>query len=469
MVYPQPQPGEVGPAVYGLTTQNPAMIAPPLLGDLVLANEMRTEMKGSAAGWLALTSGTIYLAITFAGRAEQPGYGLWLAGMSFFLGVWLVSWVYATIRPPDDHAILARWIPFAKGGMTFCNLVTAGSVWVFMPAADAELRALLLVLYAWFLIIQFAGATEATQVLRTAVALILGSLTAWLLIARPPHFLVLSLFLLMFGATLIAIRRFARQAVVAATSARAAAEEAQRDLALALINLERERDAKTHFIRAASHDLQQPLQAAALFLGQVRSRTRAGPSAQAVDRLGQAIGAARSLVTTMLDHLKLEGGAVQPAMTCLRAGQVFDRVLLTQQAAADAVGMRLKVVGRNISIFGDPALLTRALENLVANALRHADGTRLLLGARIQGGSVTIWAIDNGRGLAAGDEARIFSPFEQGGHVGAAGGFGLGLASTKGLVELMKGECGVRSHPGRGAAFYIRLATCTEEHLSCVA
>jgi signal transduction histidine kinase len=455
--------------VQRLTTAIPDPTASPCLQDLVLANEMRTEVKGSAVGWLALTSGTIFLAVTFAGRAEQPGYSLWLGGMSLFLGTWLVSWIFATIRPPSDQAILTRWIPIAKGGMTFCNLVTAGGVWVFMPTADAELRALLLVLYAWFLIIQFAGATEATQVLRTAVALVLGSLTAWLLIARPPHFLVLSLFLPMFGATLIAIRRFVRQAVVAATSARAAAEAAQRDLALALTDLERERDAKTHFIRAASHDLQQPLQAAALFLGQVRSRTRAGPGDQAVDRLGQALGAARSLVTTMLDHLKLEGGAVRPAMTCIRIGEVFDRVLLTQQAAADAAGVRLRVAGRNNLVLADPALLARALENLVVNALRHAGATRLLLGARARGETVTIWVIDNGRGLAPGDEARIFSPFEQGSHVGPAGGFGLGLASTQGLVALMNGECGVRSQRDRGAAFYIRLGTCGEVPLSCAA
>ena len=44
-----------------------------------------------------------------------------------------------------------------------------------LPAADPELRALMLVLYAWYLIIQFAAATEATQVGRSAVELVLGS------------------------------------------------------------------------------------------------------------------------------------------------------------------------------------------------------------------------------------------------------------------------------------------------------
>jgi len=79
------------------------------------------------------------------------------------------------------------------------------------------------------------------------------------------------------------------------------------------------------------------------------------------------------------------------------------------------------------------------------------------LGVRAGRGMTTVWVVDDGRGLAPGDEARIFSPFEQGAHVGAAGGFGLGLASTLGLAALMEGECGVRPRLTRGAAFYIRL------------
>jgi signal transduction histidine kinase len=369
----------------------------------------------------------------------------------------LINWVSFVLRPPSDRTILRRWIPRAKAGMSLCNIATAGSVWVFLPAAGPELRALLLVLYAWYLIIQFAAATEATQVLRSAVVLVLGSLTAWLLTARPPYFLPLSLFLPLFGATLIAIRRFVREAVTKAKAAEATADAARRELAAALVSLERERDAKTHFIRAASHDLQQPLQAASLFLDRIKPGARAGEQARSLGGLRQALTAARSLVASMLDHLKLEGGAVRPDMTAVQAGEVFDGVLLTQGPAAAEAGLRISMVGRRVGLYADPSLLARAVENLVANAIRHSGGRRILMGARARTGEVTIWVIDDGRGLTAGDEARIFNPFEQGVHVGEAGGFGLGLASTWGLVALMDGTCGVRAGLTRGAAFFIRL------------
>lgn len=425
--------------------------------DQVLVNETRTELKGSVAAWVGLTLVTIFLAVEFGPRTASPGFGLWLGVMAVLLAAWLVAWIGFIARPPSDRAILARWIPGAKLGMTLANLATAGSVWVFLPAAGPELRALMLVLYAWYLIMQFAAATEATQVLRSAVVLVLGSLTAWLLTARPPHFLALSLFLPLFGATLIAIRRFVRQAVVEATTARAAAEDARRSLAAALVDLERERDAKTHFIRAASHDLQQPLQAAALFLDRVKPGGRAAEQAPALGGVRRALGAARALVASMLEHLQLEGGAVRADMRPVTAGEIFDRVMLTQGPAAAESGMTLSLVGRRVRLRADPALLARAVENLVANAIRHSGGRRVLLGARSDAGGVTIWVVDDGRGLSADDVARIFRPFEQGARVGERGGFGLGLASAWGLASVMDGACGVRTDMTRGAAFYIRL------------
>lgn len=415
--------------------------------EIVLANEARTELKGSLAAWTGLVVVNTFLAAQFAGVADRLGYGLWLAAQAILLSAWIAAWIRFVMRPPTDREILARWIPGAKAGMTVCNLVTAASVWVFLPVSEPDLRALLIVLYAWYLIVQFAAATEATQVLRSAVVLVLGSLTIWLLVAQPPYFQALALFLPLFGATLIAIRRFVREAVVKAAAARA-------ELATALAVIERERDAKTHFIRAASHDLQQPLQAAALFLDRAAS---GGDRGSSLAKVRQSLAVARALVGAMLEHLKLEGGVIKPRLTRLRAQDVFDRVLLTQGPAAAQSGARITTAGRRVELWADPELLARAVENLVANAIRHSGGRRVLLGARSRPGVGEIWVVDDGEGLAAGEESRIFGPFEQGARVGPAGGFGLGLASTAGLIALMDGRCGVRRGLTRGAAFYIQL------------
>lgn len=423
----------------------------------MLVNETRSELRGSIAAWIALVVATGFLAYEFAGRADSIAFLAWLGAITIFLTGWFAAWVRFIVRPPTDAAILSRWIPGAKFGMIVCNAATAGSVWVFMPVAGPELRALLLVLFAWFLIIQFAAATEATQVLRSAVIMVLGSLAAWLLVARPPHALTLALFLVLFGATLVSIRRFVREAVVKATLAQAAADQARGELVVAMTELERERDAKTQFIRAASHDLQQPLQAASLFLGRVKPGGRSADQASSLDGLRRSLAVARVLVNAMLEHLKLEGGAVRADLAEFPAGDLFNRVILTQGPAAAGAQIRLSTVGGRTLLYSDHLLLARAVENLVANAIRHSGGRRIVLGVRARRDHVTIWVVDDGRGLAPGDEVRIFQPFEHGAHVGHSGGFGLGLASTQRLVQVVGGACGVRTGLTRGAAFYIRL------------
>jgi signal transduction histidine kinase len=424
----------------------------------VLVNETRTEVKGSLVALIGLAFVTGFLVVEYRHMAPAAGLRAWVAAMGGLLTSWLAAWIGFVLRPPSDAQILRWWIPGAKAGMAVCNVVIAASVWLFMPPAGPELRALMIILYAWYLVIQFVAATEATQVLVGAVVLVLGSLVAWLLVAMPPYALPLAFFLALFGGTLLAVRRFVRAAVVEATAARAA--------------VARERDAKTHFIRAASHDLQQPLQAAALFLNQVKPGGKAAEQALAFGALRQSLTAARALVAAMLEHLKLEGGVIRPSLQAIRAGDVFDRMLLTQRPNAAAASIRIRLAGDGHWIIADPALLTRAIENLVANAVRHSGAGKILIGARRRGDAIELWVADNGQGIAADDRERIFSPFEQGGRVGAEGGFGLGLASTRNLVALMDGQCGLAPARVRGAAFFIRLpaaAAIGEEGLPCAA
>lgn len=415
-------------------------------------------MRGSVAAMGCLSLVTIFLVFEFWTIADRAALLGWAGGMAFCLLAWFAALLIFAIRKPSDAEIFAFWIPAGKTVTTLCNLIVAASVWVFMPPAGLELRALMIILYAWYLAIQFVAATEATQVVTIAVTSVMGSLIAWLMIAAPPYYLPLAFFFAMFGVTLIAVRRFIRAAVVEAAAARAA--------------IARERDAKTHFIRAASHDLQQPLQAAALFLDRIKPGAEKADQARSIGALRQSLTAARALVAAMLEHLKLESGAIRPSMQVLSAGEVFDRVLLTQAPAAADAGITLHTAGRASILAADPALLGRAIENLVANALRHSGCNRIFLGARRDGSHVRLWVIDNGSGIESVDADRIFNPFEQAGRVGSSGGFGLGLASTRNLAALMNGEAGLAARrSGKGAAFYLRLPNPADQRtdLKCAA
>ncbi len=156
----------------------------------------------------------------------------------------------------------------------------------------------------------------------------------------------------------------------------------------------------------------------------------------------------------MLDHLRLEAEAVVARIGDVAIDEVAGAVVLEHGPAAQAAGIRLTLAESRIAARADARLLRRALGNLVSNAIRHARGTRILVGARLRDGAVELWVIDDGRGIAAGDVDRLFEDFAQGSDHGLEnrGGFGLGLSSARRLIELQRGGLTLDQSPRRGQA-----------------
>ena len=104
------------------------------------------------------------------------------------------------------------------------------------------------------------------------------------------------------------------------------------------------------------------------------------------------------------------------------------------------------------SIFVDPLLLEQALINVIENALVHASGGKLYIGADYGETNVRMWVEDEGPGVPQSDLPRIFDKFHRVDGSRNTEGVGLGLAITKGFVEAMKGEVSATSpvRDGRG-------------------
>jgi len=103
----------------------------------------------------------------------------------------------------------------------------------------------------------------------------------------------------------------------------------------------------------------------------------------------------------------------------------------------------------------DPTRLRQALDNLVANALVHAAGDEVVVGAALEGGRVLLSVSDRGDGIPSDEQARIF---ERGVRLDETRpGSGLGLAITKAIAEAHGGTLTVQSEPGRGSTFTIAL------------
>ena len=111
----------------------------------------------------------------------------------------------------------------------------------------------------------------------------------------------------------------------------------------------------------------------------------------------------------------------------------------------------------DITVFGDADRLEQVMDNLLSNAIKFTKSGSVSFSALYEKDVLTVRIQDTGIGMDEKTLDRIFLPFERAAPELNAEGFGLGLAITRGLVSLLKGEISVSSRLGEGSSFEIRI------------
>ncbi len=228
--------------------------------------------------------------------------------------------------------------------------------------------------------------------------------------------------------------------------------------------------AKSEFLANTSHEIRTPLTAilgyADLLLEDLDSPVdveRRREMLQTIRRNGEHLG---RVLNDVLDLSRIEAGRLQLERMDVSLAELLGDVHDLMQVQASSRGLRLELdLAPDLPAFvsTDPTRLRQVLVNLVGNAVRFTDS-----------GAVTIAAVravveaepgleievrDTGIGMSEEQIGRIFEPFTQADATTTRtrGGTGLGLAICVRLVDLMGGQLAVRSAPGRGSAFRVRL------------
>lgn len=422
-------------------------------------SEGRIEVNNSSVGFVVM----LFAYFGIAHLAEDSAaHDLLLAWKYFALLVaafWSGSIAEFVIRKPDDARIWQHWVPRARLIMAACDICVAASVWVLLPAMSDGDFYLALGIYILFILFQAVASTTATEILGFALVSVFGSLIAYCLLRIPDQGVEMSAVLLFFAIVIYAVRRFLRKAIVDALDLRFRAEESESALETALATVAAERDSKARFIASATHDLQQPIQAARMFAENRLAGADEAAKERATAGMRAAFTSVQSLLESMLDHLRLDAGVVTARNERVAAGQLMAEIIAEQSGEAQAAGLELRSIASSLVLKADHALLKRALTNLVVNAIRHSGGRRIRLGARQQAGWITFWVIDDGRGVAPADRLKIFDAFVQGtDHDGSSrGGFGLGLPAVRQIAQLLGGIAHCDERWQNGAAFAITL------------
>jgi signal transduction histidine kinase len=220
---------------------------------------------------------------------------------------------------------------------------------------------------------------------------------------------------------------------------------------------ERANLSKTSFLAAASHDLNQPLNAARLFLGALAQEVPAGHCVELAERIDAALETMDHLLTALMDISKLDAGFWQAELADIDLQKLLAALHAEFEPQAEAAGLRLRLVNTGAVVRTDRHLLERVLRNLIGNAIRYTKSGRILIGCRRRGRAVRIDVIDTGIGIPKDKFRTIFEEFHQLGNNPRRNekGVGLGLAIVDRVAKLLDAPVDVESQQGKGSRFSI--------------
>jgi signal transduction histidine kinase len=226
------------------------------------------------------------------------------------------------------------------------------------------------------------------------------------------------------------------------------------------------------FLANVSHDLKTPLTAIQGFSQALLDGSAASPEEQrrAAHIIHQEAERMANLVSELLELSRLESGQIPFKRDRLNVAEILHQCgeRFRLQAEQANIELQVETSAADLSTVGDRDRLNQALANLVDNALRYTSpgGTVRLEGSveATNHGLDRRWVVvrvsDTGQGISEQDLPRVFERFYRVDRARTAeGGTGLGLAITREIIHALGGQIAVRSEPGRGTTFTIRLPT----------
>jgi signal transduction histidine kinase len=231
---------------------------------------------------------------------------------------------------------------------------------------------------------------------------------------------------------------------------------------------------KMEFVAAISHELRTPLAVICsagenLADGVVPDLQRARQYGSVIHNEGRRLA---EMVDQALEFAGAQSGRKTVAPRPIEVRDLLDRAVAACQPQLRDSGFELEErVDQDLPmVLADAAEISRALQNLIRNAIKYGGdqrwiGIQALAQPGASGGEVSITVRDSGLGIPRADLPHIFEPFYRAHEVVAAQihGSGLGLSVVRQIVEAHGGRITVQSQPGKGSAFTLYLPCAAKE------
>jgi signal transduction histidine kinase len=223
---------------------------------------------------------------------------------------------------------------------------------------------------------------------------------------------------------------------------------------------------RDEFLSVAGHELKTPLTALQLYVERLGRAFRSGAPrdgadgelARSLDDVQRVVNRFGGLIDQLLDVSRLSAGRLVLDPERVDLGEIVREAVTQVAEEAQRRGTPITVTTRESVVgYWDRARLHQVLSNLLSNAVKYGAGQPVAVELQAVGPHGVIAVRDQGIGIAAESQPRIFEKFERAAPERQFGGLGLGLWICREIVTAMKGSIEVSSSPGAGATFTVRL------------
>ena len=171
------------------------------------------------------------------------------------------------------------------------------------------------------------------------------------------------------------------------------------------------------------------------------------------------------LLNDLLDLQRIEQGTLELRLDEVDLNDLLGAQITLYSAQSGDHELQLDPAEESLVVYGDRDRLAQVIGNLLSNAIKYSpDGGSVRVSASLVGDEAWIWVHDEGLGIPADHQQRIFTKFFRGdvGRVRGISGTGLGLVLSRQIVEAHGGEIGFESVEGQGSTFWLQLPAAAE-------